>query len=136
MTLDRKGKNAETSNPLWIEWGTGIVSLVLVAGLIGWVAVDLVFAKDNPPDLTVGVTAVDKVESGWLVRFEIANMGSQTAAEVQVEGNLEASGETVEEASATVDYVPGQSKARGGLIFFQNPDEMQLTLRAVGYRQP
>lgn len=136
MTLGRDRKNAETAKPHWIEWVTGVVSLLLVSGLIGWIAMDLLRAKDGAPDLTAGVTEIDKVTAGWLVRFEVANLAAQTAAEVQIEAALALDGETVDEASATIDYVPGHSKARGGLIFSRNPDGLELQLKAVGYRQP
>lgn len=135
---DRKSiKNpAQQLESYWVQTAIGILSAVLVSALIGWIAIDLVLSEDTPPDLSVKATEVTKLQAGWLVEFEIANSATETAAEVGIEASLSTDREKVEEHSATLDYVPGYSKARGGLFFSRNPAEFVMEIRAVSYRKP
>lgn len=129
----------QTSKPTetyWVQTIIGILSVLLVSALIGWITIDLFDSNETPPDLSVESTHVTKVGAGWLVEFEVTNTASETAAEVGIEADLSTNREKVEEASATLDYVPGHSTARGGLFFSQNPAEFELQIRAVGYRKP
>lgn len=120
----------------WVQTVIGVLSAVLVSILIGWIALDMIVSKETPPDLAVNVTLVTKVKAGWLVEFEVVNVASETAAEVGIQAELSKDGETVEENSATIDYVPGQSTARGGLFFSRDPADFELEIRPTGYRKP
>jgi uncharacterized protein (TIGR02588 family) len=76
------------------------------------------------------------VKDGFRINFEIFNDGTSTAAAVQVRGELLQDGRPAETAEASFDYVPGQSSSRGGLLFTQDPQDREISIRAIGYTEP
>jgi uncharacterized protein (TIGR02588 family) len=66
----------------------------------------------------------------------VNNQGGSTAAQIPVQGELRAPGGRDEMAEIVFDYVPDGSRRRGGLIFRADPRQGQLTVRALGYREP
>ena len=68
--------------------------------------------------------------------FRARNTGRTTAAEVVVEGELEAESGSGEKSETTLDYVPAEGEQGGGLYFRQDPRRSRLRLRAQGYREP
>jgi uncharacterized protein (TIGR02588 family) len=116
------------------EWAAAFVASALVLAVIGALLVDA-RKERTPPDLTVTVDRVTAEQSTFLVQFTVTNHGGMTAAEVIVEGELRTEGKP-ERSEATFDYVPGQSKRRGGLFFTTDPAKGALTLRPLGYREP
>ena len=62
--------------------------------------------------------------------------GRSTAADVIVEGELQADTGRVEVSQTTLDYVPGGGDQRAGLYFTHDPRRLRLRLRAHGYREP
>ena len=83
------------------------------------------------PMLSAEIERVTRTPAGYVADVVVTNRSRQTAAAVQVEGKL---GD--EQASATLDYVPGRSEARGGLIFTGDPGAGAGEVRIVGYELP
>ena len=117
----------------WIAGGIGLVLVLMTGAVIGHEAL---FGDSTPPAVTVEARAVHAVKGGWLVEVEAINSGGSPAAQVAVEGELTLAGTEPETADASFDYVPDQSRRRGGLFFTHDPRGGQLVLRAKGYAEP
>jgi uncharacterized protein (TIGR02588 family) len=119
-----------------VEWIVAIASAALVLGVLGFLIYDGVRSPRTPPDVTIEVDSIKTTGQGYLVLFRARNLGRTTAAEVLVEGELEADTGKVETSETTIDYVPAEGEERGGLYFRQDPRRLRLKLRAHGYREP
>ena len=127
MAKDSKGP--ATSILEWIAAGIG---LLCALALLGIIANDAYSGHDDPvPVLSAEPQRLIPSPAGYVLEFRVRNASDQTAAAVQVEGRLEGAGEEVV-STATLDYVPGQSQATGGLIFPADPRARALTLRVTG----
>jgi uncharacterized protein (TIGR02588 family) len=118
------------------EWIVAAIGALLVAGTIGYLVYLATTRDDTPPDVRVVTEGVVELPSGWLVRFRAINAGSQAAAQLLVEGELQGPGGAIETSEATIDYLPPRSEREGGLIFSRDPRSHELRLRARGYVQP
>ena len=118
------------------EWIVAIASAALVLGVLGFLIWDAVRSPRTPPDITIEVDSIQTAGPGYLVLFRAHNTGRTTAAEVLVEGELEADTGSVETAETTIDYVPAEGRQHGGLYFREDPRRLRLRLRAHGYREP
>ncbi|MDQ0454809.1 TIGR02588 family protein [Rhizobium paknamense] len=136
MTMTHHGVQTEKPTPHRLEWTTGLISTLLVAGLFGWVGYEALTAASVPPDLTVHALSTEHLPSGWRVTFEVKNHAPSTAASVEIRGEILESGQPVEESEVTFDYVPGHSKSTGSLSFIRDPNGKSLRLRAVGMAEP
>lgn len=135
MTTISNNRNTEHGEPHWVEWATGLVSLVLVAGIITWVGYEAVTRSGERPRLSVSAIAVSDA-SGHQVDFKVTNAATTTAAAVVVRGEIIENGEPVETIDVTFDYVPAQSGADGTLIFAEPPGGREVRIRAVGFTDP
>ncbi|MFP5076255.1 TIGR02588 family protein [Rhizobium sp. YIM 134829] len=131
-----KASKRVSRNPHWIEWATGLLSTVLVVGLIAVIAAHGFAARGAVADLSVSPTTTRATAQGFALSFIVVNGGKKTAAEVPVTGRLMKDGQPVEEREVAFDYVPAQSQAAGALIFTNDPSRFELELRASGYRDP
>ncbi|KRB53446.1 hypothetical protein ASE04_29590 [Rhizobium sp. Root708] len=136
MTKTSGDTNIEVADPHWIEWVTGLISAIIVVAVILWIGKDAVTDLDTSPDLTGNVLHVDQRSSGYQVQFEISNSASATASQVTVQGLVRDATTVVETADTVVDYVPGHSKATGGLIFQHDPRGKGVEISAAAYNDP
>lgn len=118
------------------EWVAGAVGALVVAIAL-WVLVTDALAPSTPPDVRVTADTIDhQGATRYRVAFTARNLGTEAAAGVVVEGMLvRPAGDTLR-ATATLDYVSGESRRSGGLFFDADPRAGELTLRAVGYTEP
>ncbi|MGH6707194.1 MAG: hypothetical protein ACREB1_10345 [Sphingomicrobium sp.] len=115
-----------------LEWAAAGLGLLVLLVMLWVMAGEIVSGGDDDvPLLSVRVEAVTATPAGHVVQFRITNRSAQTAAAVQVEGKL-----SDEVATASVDYVPGRSEARGGLLFEGDPRTGAVELRVTGYELP
>lgn len=119
-----------------VQWLLAALSLVIVAGTIGFLVWQGAAVRNGPPLLTVRADRTIPQEGGWLVEFTAANRGGAAAAQVRVEGRLEAGARPAESSSVVLDYVPAKSERRGGLYFSSDPGQDRLSLRIHGYAEP
>ncbi|OAV49030.1 hypothetical protein A6U98_12295 [Rhizobium sp. WYCCWR10014] len=136
MTKISNDKNVEAGEPHWIEWATGVVSAVIVLGVIAWIGKDALVDRDSSPNLVGVLLQTEKRDGGFQVLFEIRNDSSATASQVTVQGEMREHGSVLENVETVLDYVPGHSKAKGGLIFQQDPAGKTLTIRASSFDEP
>jgi uncharacterized protein (TIGR02588 family) len=117
------------------EWIAAAIATAMVGSIIGTL---LVKAREErtPVRLTVSIERVVPSADGFVVEFAVSNRGGTTAAQVVVEGRLRAASGEPEVSTVTFDYVPDASQRRGGLLFRTDPRAGQLTVRALGYREP
>ncbi|HET6777689.1 MAG TPA: hypothetical protein VFH26_02255, partial [Gemmatimonadales bacterium] len=99
------------------EWIVAIASGALVLALLGFLVYEGVSSPGTPPAVSIEVDSIQKAGPGYLVLFRARNGGRTTAAEVLIEGELEADSGTVERSETTIDYVPAGGEQRGGLYF-------------------
>lgn len=120
-----------------LEWAAAIAGLLVFLLLVGVVAWEAVRTPADPvPRLSVTTGRLVQQDGSYLLTLELNNAGMATAAAVQVEGTLRNGGEPVETSSASINFVPGNSRASGGLIFTKDPRKHSLDLRVTGYQVP
>lgn len=136
MTKSSASGHRETGNPHVLEWLTGMVSAACVLAMIGWIGVQAIRQRDDAPDLSVRVVRQEARSGGYQVEFEVSNAASATASQVLVRGELLDGDAVVETVETTLDYVPMQSKATGGVIFRHDPAGRTVRIGAVGYTDP
>jgi len=131
--MARREPHAQTSALEWASAALGLALLLLVFAVIGG---DLLRGGGTPPAIKVEQRGITASGQGFVVAFEAVNLGSTTAAAVEIEGTLSVRGKPPETANATLDYVAGEARTGGGLFFTQDPRSGTLTLRALGYQEP
>ncbi|MGI8704774.1 MAG: hypothetical protein ACR2JJ_03085 [Sphingomicrobium sp.] len=120
-----------------VEWISAAVGLVIIAAMLGFLALESVGQRDKtPPLLKAEPTALVAGRDHFLVEVEVSNAARNTAASVGIEGTLKQGGSDIETSSASVAYVPGESRRRAGLIFTRDPRDYRLVLRVTGYERP
>jgi uncharacterized protein (TIGR02588 family) len=129
-------RSMETHSPHWIEWLTGLVSGLLVLGIISWVAYEAVTQDATPPNLIALIGSDTATDAGRRVEFKIVNRSDKTAAAVTVRGEIVNGGNTLESHEMTLDYVPGHSSARGAFIFSADLSGGQIRIRPTAYAEP
>jgi uncharacterized protein (TIGR02588 family) len=130
------GRKPSAPNTSAAEWIVAAASAALVLGVLGFLIYDGVRHPETPPNATVEVDSIQPAGPGYLVLFRALNGGRSTAAEVMVEGELEADTGNVETSETTIDYVPAGGEQRGGIYFAHDPRRLRLRLRAHGFREP
>jgi uncharacterized protein (TIGR02588 family) len=132
----RSGEPAEPGIPAleWIAAAVGLLLIVAMLGVIGWEATK--GHGEKPPAVEVVAEKVIGVAGGYVVEVALRNRSPATAAGVVVEGVLTGGDAAPETSTVTIDYVPGGSTRRAGLIFTKDPRLGDLKLRALGYTEP
>lgn len=128
----RKAKSSGAKSVPALEWAAAAIGLLMLFGLCFVLLREVGSGNDREvPILSAKIEHVTRTPTGFAADVVVANRSRQTAAAVKIEGKL-----GNEHASATLDYVPGRSEARGGLIFAGDPRASQVELRVVGYELP
>ncbi|MCF3642150.1 TIGR02588 family protein [Rhizobium sp. TRM95111] len=130
------GNRTERHEAHWIEWLTGLVSAALVLAIVAWIAYEAIRREDTPPDLTITVLDTRRTGSGHRVTFEIRNAAPTSAAAVTVVGEIRGGDSVLDRAEVIFDYVPAESKAKGALIFEDDPAAGMLVIRPTGFTDP
>ncbi len=133
---DISDKTDQLARPTALEWIVAVIGAVLVAGSIGFLLFSAVSQTGKPPILIVKKESVVTVEGGFLVKFSLENKGETNAAAVTIEGKLSDGEKEIETSSASISYAPSNSTREGGLFFTENPEGLELKLRAAGYEKP
>lgn len=128
--------DGESGASVW-EWVVAAIGAVVVLGALGIVLYEGISQPETPPQIEVTVDTVFESGAGtFAVEMTVRNRGRTTAAGLMVEGELRSDTGVVETAQATLDYVPGESRRRAGLIFSHDPSRFALEVRALGYDIP
>jgi uncharacterized protein (TIGR02588 family) len=135
MAKSPKPGSVENRKAHWIEWATGAVSTILITALIGWIGYQAATQEDGPPALSVTIVSSAGRAGGYLVMFDVENTADRTAAAVVVRGEITDGDTVIETVETTLDYVPARSRARGGLIFRNDPIG-RSRIAATGFSEP
>lgn len=120
-----------TPTPL-LELVLAGISAVLIAALVGYLLLLATRTGDpHPPDVSVRLSAPERLEHGWLVRFEAVNDGDEPAGQLRLE--LTAGDERAE---TVIDFLAAQSSATGGFFLARDPTGAPLEARPLGYVEP
>lgn len=131
--MSKKRKSSKITPRTTAEWVSLVVSLLLLAVVVGIVVKLWVGETDEPPRFKIE-TGAARNEAGLVyLPFTLTNDGDQTAAEVTVEGKLVA-GATEEISSTTFDFIPGHARQEGVLVFSADPASAEV--RVTSYQQP
>ena len=96
----------------WVMAAVGAVVTLSAVGIVVWEALQTA----APPALSARIVAVETTPAGHVAEIKVVNDGDDTAAAVDIEGEL--GGRT---ATATLDYVPGRGHATAYLRFDEDP---------------
>jgi uncharacterized protein (TIGR02588 family) len=119
-----------------LEWIVFAVSLVVVAGTVGFLAWDGFQGEGSPAALSVELGRPEPRGGAWAVPVTVHNRGDETAEGVKVEVTLEAPGAGPETAGFEAAFVPRRSKREGWVTFRSDPSRGRLSARAAGYETP
>jgi uncharacterized protein (TIGR02588 family) len=127
----------------WISLG---ISLTLLTGVMATVISLWLNPSRKPAEFTVERGEVRAANNHYYLPVTVKNEGDATAAQVTVEGTLDAAKEDAakedaakevaakEVAATTFDFVPAHSNSEGVLIFSQEPTD--ATIRVISYQEP
>ncbi|MGY2083952.1 hypothetical protein [Blastococcus sp. SYSU DS0539] len=115
------------------EYAMGGLGGLLVLLLIAFLGYQAVAVRESGPELAVDITTVEQAGSGYEVHLRVRNDGGTTAETVQLGGQLSRDGRQVEQASATIAYVPPESRRAAVLVFSNDPRDGELTVGPEGY---
>lgn len=120
-----------------LEWAAAAFGALVALFLIGLVVLEAARSPgDRLPRLDARVVALERAGTLHFVDLELSNASAQSAATVQVEATLRRAGAEVDQGSATIDYVPGNSTARGGIVLREDPRGGQLEVAIIGFEIP
>lgn len=134
---DDRARDADGAVSSTLEWVAAATGLLLTLAVLGLIVVEIVTGNDRaPPSVMVEVDSIARSPAGYIVEVRAVNGSEATAATVQIEGRLKVGEATVEQSQATIDFVPGFSERRAGLLFTRDPRLHELEVRATGYARP
>lgn len=129
-----KKKNATSNTPRTsAEWVSLIVSILLLAGVVGIVLALWLNSSDAPARFRVERGTPRNEAGQFYLPIKVTNEGDTTGAQVMVEGKLKVN-EKEETAATTFDFIPARSTAEGILIFASEPGSAEV--RVISYQEP
>lgn len=135
MNTRAKHRKTHDTTPIleWILGGVG--ALLFLAGLL-YLTIEGLRGEDRPAEITFTVKEVLPAGDGFLVRYSAHNRGTQTLAELHIKAQIVAGTTVMDEAQATLDFLPGHSSREGGFYLREDPNRFRLEIRAQGYQEP
>jgi uncharacterized protein (TIGR02588 family) len=129
---DQREEKESSTPPLEIV--VSIIGFLIVFGVVTYLLYQAVLGEETPPNIRIEQLTTLPVENGYLVKLNVTNLGTESAASVLIQGTLTENGEEVERGEVTIDYIAGESNSRVGLFFTEDPAQHTLELRALGYQ--
>lgn len=132
--MSSEGHGVEPAPVRTVEFLVGVVSGVLLVSVLGFLGYQAVTVRDGPPALRTRVAPVsDADQPPYVFEVQVRNTGGQTAQAVQITGQLTRDDRQVEQASATVRYIPPHSHRDVSLLFDTDPKTAAVSVKAAGY---
>jgi uncharacterized protein (TIGR02588 family) len=119
-----------------IEWIVSSTGTILFMFTLGFVLYNAVFGNGTPANINLRTLSVQQNGTDYLITIEAFNKGDASVEGLEVEVKLLDNGNEVEKGVTTFDYVPGNSKRKGGIFFRNNPKEYKIELRPLGFEEP
>jgi len=120
----------------WVEWLVFSLSLILVAGVLGFLLYTSVTLGSSPPDLKIHLSRAQPEGKYFRVPVKIKNDGDQTAEGVQIEVVLNEGKPAEETATFEAAFLPRHSSREGAVVFKSDPRKGRLEARVLGYEKP
>lgn len=121
------------------EWATLIGSLIVVALLIG-AALYEHFAREEVSGTWISIdVAVDEAvqrDGVFYVPFTATNRGAKPAEDVTIVFTISGDGETVEESTVVIPFLPNSGSADGEVITAFDPATHQIDARPATLLSP
>lgn len=137
MVETKEKREKQAKGPSLLEWIAAAIGALLVIGTLTFIGLEALATKDgSPPILQVTPVSVASEGGSHVVQVKVTNSSSQTAAAVQIQGELRRGGQALETSNATLSYVPAQSEQMAGLLFTLDPRRYSIQVRATGYEEP
>ncbi|HET8675260.1 MAG TPA: TIGR02588 family protein [Blastocatellia bacterium] len=131
--MSKKRKSSKIAPRTTAEWVSLVISLLLLGAVVGVVIKLWVSETKEPAQFKIEVGAARNDAGQYYLPFTLTNEGDQTAAEVMVEGRINAA-DNEETSSTTFDFIPGHARQEGVLIFSGDPATAQL--RVASFQRP
>jgi uncharacterized protein (TIGR02588 family) len=96
----------EKSTPL-LEIVVSIIGFLIVFGVVAYLLYQAVLGEETPPNIRIELLTTLPVENGYLVKLNVTNLGTESAASLLIEGTLTENGEEIETGEGTIDYIAG-----------------------------
>lgn len=120
----------------WLEWSVFAVSLVLVAGTVGYLIYEGVATGSAPPSIEVRLGTPEQRTHNFIVPVTVINNGDQTAAGLHIEVVMEIGGAEQARAELDLPFLPRHATREGWVTFDKDPRNAQLKARVLGYEKP
>jgi uncharacterized protein (TIGR02588 family) len=133
---DNTGVEAAERRPARTEWIAAGIGVTLLLGALGQLLISALGRDETPPDIVLAVEQVQQGSGSYVVTIRASNQGGAAAADLEIEGTLDAADGTAEVSTLTLDYLPPGSDRTGGLVFSRDPNAGDLVLRAKGFASP
>lgn len=119
------------------EWVTFLISLSILALIVGLVLHIWFTQTDGPPILQVSNTEeIREVQGQFYVPFTVTNNGGETAESIQIIGEIKKNGEVEETGEQEIDFLSAGEKQEGAFIFSRDPRQGNLSVRVGSYKLP
>lgn len=115
------------------EYAAGAVGGLLVLLLVAFLGYQAVAVRQTGVELSVEVTRIEAGGTGYEVHLRVHNTGGTTAEAVHLSGEVSRDGRQVARGSATISYVPPDSRRTAVLVFSADPREGDLAVGVAGY---
>lgn len=130
--MNRKENKHSNGRPA-LEWVVGVISAIVVLGILTFLGYEALFGEARPPDLLATIDRADDIEGGTLFGVTLSNRGDQAAAEITVE----ATGTNFPRKEIRFDYVPSHAVRRGAfMIEGSGVSAEDVRLHVHGYVEP
>ncbi|MCX2740855.1 hypothetical protein [Pontibacter anaerobius] len=130
-------ENRHEEKKNWLEWSVFALSIVLVLGILVYLAYQAFTHKASTPDLYVQVWSDPSANAPNRYHILLENKGGATAEEVTIELVLVQGGKEVEKAQLQIPFAPQESKREGWVNFTNNPIKADtIVSRVVSYKKP
>jgi uncharacterized protein (TIGR02588 family) len=123
--------------PIMAEWVTFLISVSLLALLVGLVIHSWITQSDGPPILQIITNGeIQQVEKQYYVPFTVTNIGGETAESVQIIGEIEENGRVEQVGDQQIDYLSGGEKQEGAFVVDRDPRQGNFAMRVASYKLP
>jgi uncharacterized protein (TIGR02588 family) len=119
-----------------LEWTVFALSLMLVLGTLGFLALQVVESEAGPPDIVVRLGDPMPTQHGYLVPVQVTNSGRSTAEQVKIPVVLELANGEREEAELDLAFLPRDSQRNGYVSFREDPARGTLAAGAIAFEVP
>ncbi|MCU0567850.1 MAG: TIGR02588 family protein [Oculatellaceae cyanobacterium Prado106] len=135
--MNRKSHHRRFIHAPSAEGVTFAIALIIVAIVIGLVFYSWSLQTDEPPILSVTAAGETRQAAGqYYIPFKATNQGGETAASVQIIGELRINGMVEESGEQQIDFLSPGEEEEGAFVFQQNPQNGQVVLRVASYHLP